>query len=85
MGNARIADFGLSYVSPTARPLMAHEKCGIEMSGTKGYIAPEMYRIGAYYGPGVDYFALGCIFFELLTLGFCEVCDDLLIWVLDGL
>ncbi|KAJ3512684.1 hypothetical protein NLJ89_g3381 [Agrocybe chaxingu] len=74
-GNARITDFGLSFVTKfeMALPVGYHwmgpfadpAKFRQEYVGTPGYMAPEMINSRVTV-PEMDYFALGCIFFELL-------------------
>ncbi|CAA7268796.1 unnamed protein product [Cyclocybe aegerita] len=74
-GNARITDFGLSFVTKfeMALPVGYHsieqfadpEKFRRDYVGTPGYMAPEMINNWDTV-PEMDYFALGCVFFELL-------------------
>ena len=74
--NIRIADLGASFVSPRRERLVTAGAYADELLGTWPYIAPEVLdtkgkpkhkRKG--YGPAVDYWALGCIIFELETPG----------------
>lgn len=74
--NIRIADLGASYVNPRRERLLATGAYADALLGTWPYIAPEVLdtrgkprhqRKG--YGPAVDYWALGCIAFELETPG----------------
>ncbi|KAF8634383.1 hypothetical protein AX15_000953 [Amanita polypyramis BW_CC] len=74
--NIRIADLGASYVSPQRERLLATVAYTDEMLGTWPYIAPEVMdtrgkpkskRKG--YSIAVDYWALGCIIFELEAPG----------------
>lgn len=70
--NVRIVDFGLSYLDPTGKPLRQGSECAIEFLGTPPYMAPEILRNKEVpthrrkpYGMAVDWWALGCILFEL--------------------
>jgi len=65
-GNVRVTDFGMSIVTPKARPLTSLEGCSREWIGTLGYMAPEMLEEYYYYGPAIDYFALGCVLYDML-------------------
>lgn len=70
--NVRITDFGLSYLEPTGQPLCQENKYAIDFLGTPPYMAPEVLRNKEVpfhrmrrYGIAVDWWALGCILFEL--------------------
>ncbi len=74
--NIRIADLGASYVSPRRERLLATGAYADALLGTWPYIAPEVLDTRGKprhqrkaYGPAVDYWALGCIAFELETTG----------------
>lgn len=56
---AKLIDFGLSNHNP-ALPLYSH-------CGTVPYMAPELVKRQSYYPGPVDVWALGVVFFELLT------------------
>lgn len=73
--NVRIIDFGLSYLDPTDEPLRQGGEYAFDFLGTQSYIAPEVLRNERRqlhrrrrYGPAVDWWALGCILFELESL-----------------
>ena len=70
--NARIGDFGCAYIEPQGKSIYSFGNYCHEVCGTWPYTAPEMadntgkhvdYRRA--YSLGVDYWALGCIVFEL--------------------
>lgn len=70
--NIRIVDFGLSYLDPTGKPLRQEEMYAVEFQGTPPYMAPEVLRNKEVpphrrkrYGMAVDWWALGCVLFEL--------------------
>ena len=71
--NIRIIDFGLTYLVPINEPLrQGDEHAPIEFLGTPPYIAPEVLRNKGMpthrkkpYDMAVDWWALGCILFEL--------------------
>ncbi|KAK2460027.1 hypothetical protein APHAL10511_007950 [Amanita phalloides] len=74
--NIRIADLGASYISPRRERLFAAGEYTDEMLGTWPYIAPEVMDTKdkpkskrKSYGTAVDYWALGCILFELEAPG----------------
>eukprot|EP00667_Euglena_gracilis_P008147 EG_transcript_8246 len=58
-GNMILTDFGLAKETDG-------EECRPAQVGTPDYWAPEMYR-GQPYGKAVDYWALGCLIYELIT------------------
>eukprot|EP00873_Tetraselmis_striata_P005298 jgi/Tetstr1/425562/TSEL_015985.t1 len=60
-GSLRLTDFGLSRVVPAAS---ASPKT--VQIGHLWYRAPEVLLGDAHYGPGVDVWALGCVFAELM-------------------
>ncbi|KAG2747804.1 kinase-like protein [Suillus brevipes Sb2] len=70
--NVRIADFGLSYMAVDARPLNRQGTYSTNVVGTPYCMAPEIvYNISkpgsTTYGPPVDWWALGCIIFQLMS------------------
>lgn len=69
--NVRIADFGLSYINRNG-PLKRQWGYTAEVVGTIHYIAPEILHnktdLGTMkYGPLVDWWALGCVIYELFS------------------
>ncbi|KAG1737221.1 kinase-like domain-containing protein [Suillus lakei] len=70
--NIRIADFGLSYLHEG--PLEPQGAYTADVAGTEGYMAPEIMDNKdcpdlMNYGAPVDWWALGCVVFELLSEG----------------
>ncbi|TFK75674.1 kinase-like protein [Pluteus cervinus] len=72
--NIRITDFGSAYVNEHGSPIHAWGDYTSEIVGTWPYLAPEIVEIkkNAHlkaprkkYGMAVDYWALGCVAFEL--------------------
>ncbi|KIJ64749.1 hypothetical protein HYDPIDRAFT_89444 [Hydnomerulius pinastri MD-312] len=68
--NVRIADFGLAHME--SKPLHRWGEYASEFSGTPQCMAPEIFRNKAKpaeqmkrYGMAVDWWALGCLLFEL--------------------
>ncbi|MCG6535092.1 MAG: protein kinase, partial [Syntrophales bacterium LBB04] len=61
-GVPRVMDFGLSG------PAGDKKESGHELKGTLQYASPEHFSETPVVGPGSDVFALGLIFFEMLTL-----------------
>ncbi|KAG2065637.1 kinase-like protein [Suillus decipiens] len=66
--NVRIADFGLSYLHK--RPLKRQRGYTEDVVGTTHYMAPEILHNktnpgSMKYGPLVDWWALGCVIYEL--------------------
>uniref|UniRef100_A0A8H7XS94 non-specific serine/threonine protein kinase n=1 Tax=Psilocybe cubensis TaxID=181762 RepID=A0A8H7XS94_PSICU len=83
-GTVKLADFGLSYRTPTLAPLHRDTVYTARAVGTRGYMAPEKIRAVGYSYP-VDYWALGCVFAEMVgvedrMLRSFEECRDLLTW-----
>lgn len=60
-GTIKLADFGLSR--SVSLPLRVYTKEVV----TLWYRAPEILLGSALYGPAIDIWSLGCIFFEMLT------------------
>ncbi|TFY70278.1 hypothetical protein EVG20_g2715 [Dentipellis fragilis] len=67
-GNVRLADFGLSYIHPTA-PLSRYDPSVMIRSplGTPEFLGPEAMLPGGWYNQMIDYWALGVTFFMMLT------------------
>ncbi len=63
-GNAKIGDFGLSRLTGSESNLHRRTYVGY---GSIGYMAPESFRQGSGIGPNVDVYALGILFYEMLT------------------
>ncbi|KAF8558604.1 kinase-like protein [Imleria badia] len=70
--NIRIIDFGLTFLGPPGVPFRQWKKQPTEFLGTPPYMAPEVLcnkglstDLRWPYGEGVDWWALGCILFEL--------------------
>lgn len=66
----KIADFGLSALTPNKRTMktassLKSMKSLKEMWGTVEYFAPEIYEQA--YGYQIDIWALGCLLYEMLT------------------
>ncbi|KAF9011690.1 kinase-like domain-containing protein [Cyathus striatus] len=70
-GNAVITDFGLSYTNSSPNPLRPHLKYLHGFVGTCPYMAPEVlesrYNHTYYFGAEIDWWALGCIAWEMET------------------
>ncbi|KAG1758569.1 kinase-like domain-containing protein [Suillus occidentalis] len=71
-GNARIGDFGLSYLDADARPLNRQGAYSTSVMGTLQCMAPDILlniSIPSYmkYGPPVDWWSLGCVIFQLVS------------------
>jgi serine/threonine protein kinase len=58
----KLADFGVSTEinSPDSRPKSSR-------TGTLCYVAPEILLADPRYGPSVDVWSIGCVFYELMT------------------
>ncbi|KAF8961800.1 kinase-like domain-containing protein, partial [Flammula alnicola] len=64
--NVKLADFGGSVVTEQMRPLELQQPYARDSTGTIGYIAPEKSLYSESYGIEVDYWSLGCVFYEML-------------------
>ena len=60
MRSVKLTDFGLSRIM-TAKDVVS-DSCG-----TPAYIAPEMLQGGAPYNKQVDVWALGIVFYKMVT------------------
>jgi len=69
-GYIKVVDFGF------AKQLATEDEKTFTFLGTPEYMAPELIRRRGY-GKGVDYWALGCLIYEMLTstVPFSPVCD----------
>ncbi|KAJ3516015.1 hypothetical protein NLJ89_g1384 [Agrocybe chaxingu] len=73
-GNVKITDFGLSFVTKLQCPIPAgydfterdEDNWQRGLVGTREYMAPEMISMSKTILE-IDYFSLGCVFFEMLT------------------
>ncbi|KAG1769501.1 kinase-like domain-containing protein [Suillus placidus] len=70
--NARIADFGLSYVNKDEGPLKRQQGYTAGAVGTIHCMAPEILHSRSNpgsmkYGVPVDWWALGCVIYELVS------------------
>ncbi len=63
-GNIKVSDFGFSRVAEQYQPVIRQVYVGM---GTVGYMAPELFSDPSNAGPQADIYALGIIFYELLT------------------
>ena len=62
--NIKIFDYGTAYVHHEA---VTHgNEYSFDIRGTEPYLAPER-RESKKYGPAVDYWALGCTMFAIIT------------------
>ncbi|KAJ7701771.1 kinase-like domain-containing protein [Mycena rosella] len=73
-GNIRISDFGSAHTEMGAAALDPDKVYASEVTGTWAYMSPEMLANrrkprsqAVMYGPGVDYWSLGCVAFELVA------------------
>jgi serine/threonine protein kinase len=77
--NVRIADFGLSFIDKEPKPLDTSHGYSSEFKGTINYIAPEILcnmeiPHSVMYGASVDWWAFGCVFYELISLPRHKAC-----------
>jgi hypothetical protein len=63
-GNVRVSDFGFSRIVERDQAVIRQVYVGM---GNVAYMAPELYTDAASAGPQADIYALGIIFYELLT------------------
>ncbi|KIM41546.1 hypothetical protein M413DRAFT_39213, partial [Hebeloma cylindrosporum] len=64
-GNIKIGDFGTSFVTRAFMALQNDVEYDDAVAGTAEYVSPEMQLEGGMHGIEVDYWALGCVFFEM--------------------
>jgi len=64
-GWPHLTDFGVAYVEPREHPAGLPLSCSLA-SGTKQYLAPEVFTKGHVHGPESDFWALGIVLFELM-------------------
>ena len=67
----KIGDFGISRILNSSKSFANTQK------GTINYMAPEMLKKGGNYNNKVDYWALGCVIYELCTLEYCFNSDSI--------
>jgi len=67
----KIGDFGISRILNSSKSFASTQK------GTINYMAPEILKKEGNYNNKVDYWALGCVIYELCTLEFCFQCDSI--------
>jgi serine/threonine protein kinase len=77
--NVRITDFGLSYLDKEPKRLDTSWGYSSDVKGTTPFMAPEIIfnmdePHSVNYGVPVDWWALGCVFYELISLPNQEVC-----------
>jgi len=70
--NVKIADFGLSFMKKEPKRLHKNWGYSSEVSGTINFMAPEILRnvdepYSETHGAPVDWWAFGCVLFELLS------------------
>jgi eukaryotic-like serine/threonine-protein kinase len=63
-GNVKVSDFGFGRVVERDQAVIKQVYVGM---GTVGYMAPELFSEPGSAGPQADIYALGIIFYELLT------------------
>jgi serine/threonine protein kinase len=86
--NIKIVDFGCSYVHPYGQPIMAKKGYSSTVTGTPCYMAPEVWRnadrearpssrsVPERYGSAVDWWALGCIVWDLENEADCSLFES---------
>lgn len=62
----KIGDYTNAWVTDDDRPMQWYDTCSRQYIGTKEYLAPEVHR-REWYGPAVDWWALGCVVWDLLV------------------
>ncbi|KAI0767435.1 kinase-like domain-containing protein, partial [Fomes fomentarius] len=65
-GNVRIADFNAAFIAQGGQPIEDGEVYSQDAVGSQPYIAWETAQ-RRWYGKMVDWWALGCLMFDLLT------------------
>src|SRR6266567_1646652 len=66
-GNVKLGDFGTSFVTRSFMALQNDVNYDGAVAGTIEYMSPEMQSENGTHGIEVDYWALGCVFFELIV------------------
>jgi serine/threonine protein kinase len=66
-GNVKIGDFGTSFVTRSFMALQNDVDYDDATAGTVEYMSPEMQSKNGTHGIEVDYWALGCVFFEMMV------------------
>jgi len=66
-GNVKIGDFGTSFLTRTFMALQNDVDYDDSVAGTIEYVSPEVQSEGGMHGIKVDYWALGCVFFEMMV------------------
>ncbi|KAG1731164.1 kinase-like domain-containing protein [Suillus occidentalis] len=79
--NVRITDFGLSYIDKEPKRLDTSWGYSSAVMGTINFMAPEILcnteePHSVKYGVSVDWWAFGCVFYELISLPKHEVLFD---------
>ncbi|CAA7268764.1 unnamed protein product [Cyclocybe aegerita] len=64
-GNVQIMDFNVSKVRQISKPYRPHGLYALATVGTLPYMAPEVRLQQTPYGIEIDYWAIGCIVYEL--------------------
>lgn len=77
--NVRITDFGLSHLDEEPKRLDTKRGYSFDVKGTIPFMAPEIIfnmdqPHSVKYGVAVDWWALGCVFYELISLPKQDVC-----------
>ena len=66
-GDLKLGDFGLARVFPPNGTLTDIKSAASGEIVTRWYRAPELLLEGPIYGTAIDMWALGCVFYEMLT------------------
>ncbi|KAG1808224.1 kinase-like domain-containing protein [Suillus subaureus] len=79
--NVRIADFGLSYIDEEPKLLTSWQDYASDVKGTIYCMAPEILRNkknpdSMRYGTPVDWWAFGCVLYELISPDHQELFDS---------
>lgn len=64
-GHCHLTDFNVATIFDSNRPMTSH-------SGTLAYMAPEVF-VNDGYGPGVDWWGLGIVFYECIYGRVCSI------------